>query len=371
MSLVSTSPAGDAWFRDDVVQLREWRTNLVHRLPPVPVQECTIGSAQTCSIRLADDSNQVSRFHARLLPDHGRWKLLDTGSMNGIMVEGHQSPEVVLIPGLEVRLGGVTLLAESAAMMSLRGFLCRLLGWSIAAQEAVNVALRTLRQVNTGEAPLLLCGDGDLFDVARGLHARSPRRQRPFVFCDPKQKSTRASSHHPAIEPSATGALAAAEKGTICFRSTKLPEDFAVLSLSRRSRPTPVQIIICAAGLDEVGAFRAAPLPIPPLQLRKEEVGRIIDAYAKDACSWIEGASNHALPAEDRTWIADHSAESIPEIEKGASRLIALRVAGSVLGAASLLGIHHSTLLRWIGRRELPIPTERLLGYSVKSGRKK
>jgi pSer/pThr/pTyr-binding forkhead associated (FHA) protein len=367
MSVVSTSPAGGAWFRDDVMQLREWRTNLVHRLPPVPVRECTIGSAPTCSIRLADDSNQVSRLHARLVPDHGRWRLLDTGSTNGILVEGHQSPDVLLQPGVEVRLGGVTLIAESAAVLELRSFLCRLLGWSIAAQESVNVALRTLRQVNAGDAPLLLCGDGDLSEVALGLHTRSPRRQHPFVFCHPKQKSAprspRHPARHPAVEPGATRALAAAGRGTVCFRSSKLPADFSVLSLSRRSQPTQVQIIICASGLDEASAFRAAAIPIPPLRLRHGELGRIIDEYASDACSWIEGASKFALPPEDRQWIADYAADSIPEIEKGASRLIALRVAGSVLGAASLLGIHHSSLLRWIARRELPIPTERLLGY--------
>lgn len=281
------------------------------------------------------------------------------------MVEGHQSPDVLLQPGLEVRLGGVTLMAESAAMIELRGFLCRLLGWSIAAQESVNVALRTLRQVNAGDAPLLLCGEGDLAEVARGLHARSPRRQHPFVFCDPKQKSAPPSPRLPAVEPSAARALATAERGSVCFRSNKLPEDFAVLSLSRRSQPTLVQIIICAAGLDEVSAFRAAPIPIPSLRSRKDELGRIIDEYAKDACSWIEGACKLSLPPEDRRWIADYSAESLAEVEKGANRLIALRVAGSALGAASLLGIHHSSLLRWIARRELPIPTERLLGYTT------
>lgn len=365
MSVLSTSPAGGAWFRDNVVQLREWRTNQVHRLPPVPVQECTIGSARTCFIQLADDSNQVSRLHARLVPDYGRWRLMDMGSTNGILVEGHQSPEVVLQPGLEVRLGGVTLLAESVLMIELRKFLSRLLGWNAAAQDSVNVALRTLRQVNAGDAPLLLCGDGDLSEVARELHVRSPRQGQPFVVCDPKQKSAPRTARQPATEPTATASLATAARGTICFRSTRLPQDFAALSLSRRSQSALAQVIICAGGLDEAGAFRAAPLPIPSLRLRKAELGRIIDEYAKDACSWIQGASKLALAPQDRDWIADYSSDSFAEIEKGASRLIAFRVAGTALGAASLLGIHHSSLLRWIGRRELPVPTERLLGYST------
>lgn len=366
MSLLSTSPAGGAWFRDDVVQLREWCTNLVHRLPPIPVQECTIGSAGTCSIQLADDSNQVSRLHARLVPDHGRWRLADMGSKNGILVEGHQSTEVLLQPGLEVRLGGVTLMAESREMIELRNFLCRLLGWSEQAQETVNIALRTLRLVNTGESPLLLCGDGDLFEIARGLHARSPRRRSPFVFCDPKPASTATTPRHTVVESTAAAALAVADGGTVCFRSSKPPQDFALLASARRPQASRVQVIVCAAGLAEVGAFRAAPLPLPQLRHRKPEVGRIIDEYAQESCTWIEGAGKHVLAPEDRAWIADYSAESIPEIEKGTSRLIALRVAGSVLGAASLLGIRHSSLLRWIARRELPIPTERLLGYSVR-----
>jgi hypothetical protein len=46
-----------------------------------------------------------------------------------------------------------------------------------------------------------------------------------------------------------------------------------------------------------------------------------------------------------------YSATSLPEIEKGAWRTVALRKTGSVARAAALLGIGHTSLGGWFGHR--------------------
>lgn len=364
LSSTHTGAAGSTWFQDDVIQLREWERGVVHRLPP-GVRECTLGAADTCSIRLADDSGQVSRLHARLTCEQGRWTMIDAGSKNGILTEGAHCREVELRAGLEVRVGGVTLIAESAAAAELRRFLSRLLGWSPLAQESVNLAVRSLRVASTGNAPLMLCGQDDLFEIARGLHARVPRRRGPFVLCDPERKSAPASVRLAANEPTAKAAIAACQGGSICVRSDRLPRDFALLTEALRTPPYQFQVIICAASASEASVHLATPISIPSLNRRPGEIPRIIDEYADEAATALK--VDESLGAEDRHWVAEHSADSISEIEKGTSRLLALRAAGSASGAAHLLGITHSSLLRWIGRRKLPLSlsADQLLGYKV------
>jgi hypothetical protein len=367
LSLSGTSTQTDAfastWFHDDVTQLREWNANTVHRIPPMPVDECIIGSASTCAIRLSDDSGQVSRLHARLFHDQGRWRLADLGSKNGILVEGARCPEVALRPGLEVRLGGVTLIAESPLLGELRAFLCRLLGWSIEAQDAVNLALRVLRIASAGNAPLMLCGAGDLTNLARGLHDRVPRRRGPFVLCDPERKRALASVRLAANEPTAGAAISVASGGSVCVKSTHLPADFEILTRALRVPPCTVQMIICASGVEEARVFMATPITIPSLNRRAKELGRIIDDYAADAISHTP----QAIPftSQDQRWIAEHSAESIPDIEKGTSRLVAYRASGSMSGAARLLGMAPPSLLRWFQARALPISVDLAPGFRV------
>lgn len=334
----------------------------MHRLPPM-TRECTLGASDSCAIRIDDDSGQISRLHARLTCEQGRWALNDAGSKNGIMVEGSQVQKVELRPGLEVRLGGVTLIAESIAAAELRRYLSRLLGWSPAAQESVNLAVRSLRVASTGNAPLMLCGDGDLSEVARGLHARVPRKRGPFVLCDPERKSAPSSVRLAANEPTAKAAIAACQGGSICVRSDRLPRDFAALTEALRTPPYQFQVIICAANVSEARVYLATPIAIPSLSRRRSEVPRIIDEYAREVALAMK--SRESLADEDRAWILEHSADSIAEIEKGTSRLVALRTAGSVLGAANLLGITHSSLSRWISRRESPVPAHLLLGFKI------
>ena len=63
-----TGSAANEWaIDDDVVRLQEWGTDKSHVLPLPPTNECTVGAAAVCAIRLEDPSHLVSRLHARLI----------------------------------------------------------------------------------------------------------------------------------------------------------------------------------------------------------------------------------------------------------------------------------------------------------------
>jgi hypothetical protein len=69
-------------------------------------KEITIGKLATCHIRLVGE--RVSRDHCRLeRVDYapGRWKVVDSGSTNGVKVNGEKLPERELIDGDELKIG--------------------------------------------------------------------------------------------------------------------------------------------------------------------------------------------------------------------------------------------------------------------------
>jgi hypothetical protein len=214
----------DEWaMDDDVVRLREWATETIRPLPQPPIDECTVGAAETCALRIDDRSGRVSRLHARLVRDQGKWLLCDESSKNGIWLDGSRRREIALEPGAEIGIGGITLIAESKRSIALRSFLARLLGWGKGRTEIVDHALRSVRMAATRRAALILCGDGDLVPIARSLHRRSRGLEQPFIVCDPrrhpgKETVRSAENHVMGLE-----ALAAAAGGSVCVRTRRLP----------------------------------------------------------------------------------------------------------------------------------------------------
>jgi hypothetical protein len=63
-----------------------------------------LGRSSGCHLVFADDT--VSRRHAELRFDDGRWMLRDLGSSNGTWVNGRRVMEAEVAPGDEVQLGG-------------------------------------------------------------------------------------------------------------------------------------------------------------------------------------------------------------------------------------------------------------------------
>jgi hypothetical protein len=340
------------WIIDDeLLHLREWGT---HRLHPLPAsgEEITIGAAEGCALQLDDPARRVSRAHARLRREPSGWVIRDLGSTNGTRIDGAKQPMFPLSPGAEVGIGPFTLIAESRALLALRDFLARLLGWSADRTAVIDRAVRALRTAAARRGALLVCGKGDLVPIARSLHVRT-RGDQPFVVCDPRRRNSAASVRAAESLREGLPAMTAAAGGTMCVRARRLPRDFREVSLAIRDPAARVQLVVCTADTDDARTLLADPIIIPPLARRRAELGRIVDEYAQDAIASL-AAGVTGFTQADHDWVVAHAASSLPEIEKSTRRLVAIRQAGSIAQAAALLGMSHVALSQWIGRRRLP-----------------
>ena len=172
------------------------------------------------------------------------------------------------------------------------------------------------------------------------------------MLCDPQRRATDAGAARENYTSGMRG-LQAAAGGSLCVRSKRLPRDFAELGAALRDPRTRVQLIVCGPRPPDRTEFISAPIEIPALSTRGHELDRIIDEYAHDAAATLRISA--PFTRVDRDWVRRHSSTSLPEIEKGASRIIALREAGNIARAAALLGMGHTSLGEWIGRRRLPM----------------
>lgn len=74
-----------------------------------------IGRATENDVVLADPTQVVSRFHAELRWEEGRYILLDLNSANGTWVWDHRIQRIVLDPGIVAEIGSYRLVLETDA----------------------------------------------------------------------------------------------------------------------------------------------------------------------------------------------------------------------------------------------------------------
>jgi hypothetical protein len=324
-----------------------WGTDRVFALSGT--SRVRIGAGASCDIRLVDP--RTSRRHATVVRHGNTWLLRDAGSKNGILLDGATCSAFALQPGCEVRIGGVTLIAESERSIALRGYLARIVGWAADRNASVDRALRSIRMAARHRAPLVLCGDTDLVAIAHGIHRIALGADRPFVSCDPRRGAMQESARAVQNYPTGRQAFAAAAGGSVCVVRGHMPPDFAELASAIHAEDARVQLVICSTRPVERDTC-AAPIIVPPLAARSEdELSRIVDEYACDAVAELE-APHACFTAEDRSWVIEHAA-SLAEIEKATRRVVALRACGNVNRAAARLGISHVGLFRWIARRRV------------------
>jgi hypothetical protein len=356
-----TDAAVNKWSIDDrVIRLREWGSDTIRVLPqPLPLgpTDVSIGSAETCSLPLHDPTGRVSRLHASLVRERENWLLRDLSSKNGVRLNGAHCSQIGLEPGDEIGIGGLTLIAESRRWIGLRGFLARILGWRSERFPVVDHALRSVRMAATRRAALVLCGGGDLVPIARAIHRRTLGADRPFIVCDPRRRKTRATVRSAENYETGMPAFAAATGGTLCARTLRLPKDFHSVITAFRDPNTQVRLVLCARTPEDCDLHLAAPIAVPPLTSRLDELGQIITEYAEDAIAELGAPRTSFLPA-DRDWVRIHSASSLPDIEKATLRLVAIRESRNLSAAAARLGMAPVSLSRWIGRRKLPMHVE-------------
>jgi hypothetical protein len=326
---------------DEVTQFREWGTGIAYPLPATHGTSI-IGAAADCWLRLWDPSGRISRRHASLSFGDRGWMIVDLDSKNGIFVDGVRVASSAVVPGAEIRIGSITLIAESPRLVALRGLLERLIGWGDERREDVDEALFSVRTAATHREPLLLCGAGDLVPIARLLH-QHVLGDRPFVHLKPLMRGMEA--------------LATAAGGTLCLRRNQQPEDLDDVVAALRTPAACALLIVCAHAVPRgndiasqiVTVFRL--IRIPPLAERAREMDRIIDAYAADAIASFGGQ----LAPADREWVASNASDSLHQLGMAIGRIVALHACdGTVTQASKLLGISHGTLSDWLARRTLP-----------------
>lgn len=363
-----TDVGKDQWkLTDDVVRLRQWATHICHDLPDAPDHLLTIGSEPGCWLYLQGE--RVSRRHAYLRKEEGKWLLRDAPSKNGVSVDGvSREEDIKLEPGLELLIGGTTLVAESNRSIALRVFLARILGWGSEQTRPVDLALRAIRNAAIGQSPLVLCGEGDLLFVARTIHKYALGTERPFVVCDTRkqqQSDEEEEEDERAAERYRLGlqALPAAKHGSLCVRIGHLPPDFVAVRTSLQDRDARVQLIMCASKTTDAMKFGVNPVIIPPLAQRRREIDRIVSEYVADAAAELR-LPRSSFPDADEKWIVANAATSLSEIEKATLRVLAIREAERVPGrgalnrAATRLGMRRFSLARWVVKHKFQIAAQ-------------
>jgi len=352
MSSTTTNILPEEWVvNDGVMRLRVWGTQHVYSLHPDRHSGALIGSAPTCAVQIHDRTRRTSRRHAQLQRVQGRWAVIDR-SKNGLYRDGAKLDKFVLTPGMEIGLGGgVTLVAESLRLIELHGALARMLGWSAASAEAIDLALRAIRFSAQRRMTLVLCG-ADLVPLAEELHRLTLTPARPFVLCNPRRRTSESAWNPTKCAPSGSAALAEAAGGTVCLSTKHLPSDQRKLMHGLRRPECQTQLVVCSERAQDAELFNAAPIVIPPLASRKEELDRIIEEYAADAAGpW--GLGEHWLNAAERAWIRGNL-HTLANIQKATMRLAAIRQAGSMTRGAALLGISHVAMLKWLRTHSFP-----------------
>lgn len=323
------------------LRMREWSSDRVY---PVKPKDASTDTGANCQIRISGSMSLRAR-----LTSQGQWWIEAQGS-EPLWADGEPQTTFPVVPGMEIRVGAKLLVVESQREIDLRGYCQRLLGWGPDRQHAVDHALRSLRLARTRRAALMLQGDGDLVLIAHGLHRRVLGADAPFIVCDPRRTRTEASVRSPPNIPSAEAAVAAAAGGSVCVLHRRLPRDFWSVQ-SRLSDPTcDSQLYVCTENyIRAVAITGILPVEIPPLRLRETELPRVIEEYAAEAISAFD-ASPDCLTEEDRLWVHRY-AQSLIDVEKATSRIVALRSTDTPSQAAALLGMASVSLSRWLARR--------------------
>jgi hypothetical protein len=337
-------PSVGEWPLDDeITSLRVSGTQQTYELSTSSRTQI-IGSRWSCDIMLRDRTGTVAEKHAKLIRQRSGWLIRATGDARSAALSRDRVPlpEFPLVPGIEIGIGAMTLVAESERSRALRRVLMRLIGFDAEHAADVDRALRTALTTASGRGALTLYGNGDLAAVAQLLH-RHMLHGRPFVRWE------RRTREDPRI------ALAAAAGGTLCVSANDLLWCVDEI-VERRHRSTArVQLIILVTAVRRLRPIVAAvtePITLTPLSKRKHELPRIIDELTVEAAQTL-GIEPSRLSDADRRAILRFDAGTVPAIERATLRIVALRHWRYFARAAHELGMAHASLMEWAAPRKL------------------
>jgi hypothetical protein len=265
-----------------------------------------------------------------------------------------RSTKFPIVPGVEIGIGSLTLIAENQALVQLRSYLARVLGWDAAGRSAVEAAIQAIRAAANQRRPLVIGGAEDMVAVARQIHRRTTAPGAPFVVCGSRPRESDLGVNVTATHADPVTAFEIAAGGTVCVRAEQLPvplERLVEVAEDARAR-TEIQLIICANRPPRW--WKASPaIVVPKLRRRSaSDLQNIVAEYAIDAICELDAAPTSFSVAQ-REWVAKYAASSFSDIEIATLRIVACNDAGNVHRAAARLGLSHVALGKWLKRRGL------------------
>ncbi|HEY6006644.1 MAG TPA: sigma 54-interacting transcriptional regulator [Anaeromyxobacter sp.] len=285
------------------------------RTVPVTSAGVVVGKDPTCDAPVDDPF--VSTRHLRIDAEGGRWILRDLGSTNGTFISGARVSRAELPLGVPIHLGDAEIVLEPREAPepqraeTFEGMVTR--------DPGMRQVFELVERVGASDAAATIFGETGTGKelVARALHARSSRRDGPFipVNCSAIAESLIESElfgHEKGAfsgaERMRKGAFEEADRGTIFLDEIgELPLDLQpkllrVLELGEvkrvgASRPITVNVRIVAATHRDLraqvraGRFRedlyyrlcVVPITVPPLRQRKGDVLALAEALLERA----------------------------------------------------------------------------------------
>jgi pSer/pThr/pTyr-binding forkhead associated (FHA) protein len=93
-----------------------FRDGVVHRAVALSARGLTIGRGLRNDLVLEDPDRTISRFHAEVRFEAGKWVLLDLNSQNGTWVDAHRVERVPLSSGVPVIIGRYSLVFDDTPL---------------------------------------------------------------------------------------------------------------------------------------------------------------------------------------------------------------------------------------------------------------
>ncbi|MEZ4367246.1 MAG: sigma 54-interacting transcriptional regulator [Kofleriaceae bacterium] len=286
------------------------------------------------------DDEMVSRAHFEIVRDAKGYLVRDLGSTNGTFLDEAEIKEAYVHPGCVVAAGGVELrVTPTEERIEILPSDADSLGELVGAAPAMREIYGMIERIAPTEATVLIGGEtGTGKDViARTLHARSPRADKPFVVVDcGAVSSTLIESELFGHDKGAfTGAVAARQGAfEVADGGTVFLDELGELALDlqpkllrvleqrevRRvggTKTIRVDIRVIAATRKDLreeiakGKFRedlyfrlaVVPITAPALRDRREDVPRLAEHFlaqmAGDMAPTLSPASRAALAAHD------------------------------------------------------------------------